>query len=372
MELFLLVVFSLYLALVILLIAGWTMAMSSARNALTEVPESRITVIVPVRNEQHNIPGLLQSLLTQEYSNFDVIIVDDHSTDRTREVVQSTNISKIQLIGNPGHGKKSALTTGVHHAQGDIISTTDADCVLPPGWLKSINRAFIKSQTKLSFGGVRIEQDGSLFSKLQSIEFASLIGSAGAMAALGSPIMCNGANLAYRKSVFKEVNGFEGNLEVASGDDEFLMRKIHQKYSDGVVFDNAAHRIVTTAPASTARTFIQQRIRWASKWKHNTSFSAIVMALFIVLVQVTTVGLWVIAILDGDILFLSGLLVKLILEAFFLYRVCTFLNARWSTISFLALQMIYPFYVLAIGITSNVLSFRWKDRERGLAPSKHT
>lgn len=366
MEVAILLFFTIYLILVVVLIVGWRKAVRTKENASPQRSASLISVIVPVRNEAINIPVLLRSLASQRYSAFEVIIVDDHSTDSTREYIDQNGSDNVRVISNPGHGKKSAITAGICHAHGEIVATTDADCEMAPGWLSAINHAFADERVQLSFGAVHITGDSSFFSKLQSMEFNSLIGSGAAMSALNFPIMCNGANLAYRKNVFLELKGFDGNEHIASGDDEFFMRKTRLKYRDGVKFDGSVDRIVSTAPANDIQTFVHQRLRWASKWKHNTSLSAIAVAVFVLIVQLATIAVGVIAIAERDIIFGSLFGAKMLLEALFLYRVSSFLRTRWNPFVFLTLQIIYPFYVLFIGVISNFLSFQWKGRANGM------
>ncbi len=137
---------------------------------------------------------------------------------------------------------------GVEKAGGEIIVTTDADCRLPIHWLQSIATSFHEGNVKMVFGGVRIKEDKSFFSKLQALEFCSLIGTGGAMAGLGIPILCNGANLAFLRSAFLEVKGYDGNLDIPSGDDEFLMRKIDRRFPGSIRFQPSEDSVVETRP----------------------------------------------------------------------------------------------------------------------------
>ncbi|MEQ8425351.1 MAG: glycosyltransferase, partial [Cyclobacteriaceae bacterium] len=211
-----------------------------------------ITVLVPFRNEAKNLGRLCESLSRIRYSteNWQVIFINDHSTDNSVEIIESSirNEPRFLLVhlDDRQEGKKNALTFGVNRAQGDIIVATDADCYLPENWLTIINTFFKEDNIRLAFGGVRLKADDSFFSRLQSIEFLSLIGSGGATLGLGFFSMCNGANLAFRKSAFEAVNGYDGNLKIASGDDEFLARKILLNFPGSVRFINVAEAVVET------------------------------------------------------------------------------------------------------------------------------
>src|SRR5690606_17909477 len=164
-----------------------------------------------------------------------------------------------------GIGKKAAIRTGLDYAKGDLIVTTDADCQMGANWLAVIEEFYHSQKLKMVIGPVALHAGDALFSQMQSIEFASLIGSGAASFKLGIPSMCNGANLAYSKEVFFEVNGFEDTMHLASGDDEFLMHKVVEKYPEKVSFLKNKEAVVKTNSMPDLNSFFNQRIRWASK-----------------------------------------------------------------------------------------------------------
>jgi cellulose synthase/poly-beta-1,6-N-acetylglucosamine synthase-like glycosyltransferase len=176
--------------------------------------------------------------------------------------------------------------------------------------------------------------------------------------------MANGANLAYRKSVFDEVGGFSGTEQTPSGDDELLMMKIVRKYPKGVVFAKSTEAVVHTLAHSSWSDFLQQRKRWASKWKVGMRWSTIFSALFVYLVQMAFVGLLYFTIL-GEISFslFAGLwLVKMVLESQLIANYFNDLKQPYSFLHFVLLQTFYPFYVLYVGFASNFGRFQWKER----------
>ena len=199
--------------------------------------QPKISLIIPARNEETNIGKLLAALSNQSYPKelTEIIVVDDHSTDNTATIVQQFPFAKlIQLKEDAINSyKKKAIEKGIAEATGELIVTTDADCNVNPGWLRAINSSFSDESVKMSFGAVRIQSDQTIFSRLQALEFSSLIGSGASTAAFGFPTMCNGANLAFTKEAFLQTNGYTGNEQIASGDDEFLMRKIEAKSGIG-------------------------------------------------------------------------------------------------------------------------------------------
>ncbi len=367
MNLFFLIVFGLYFLLMILLLVGWRMKPSAHRDGHGL---AMMTVVVPFRNEENSIDKLIDDLDKLSYAagRFEVVLVNDHSTDLSAEIVTKhiANRNNFRMLSLPvgTEGKKQAITYAVLNSVGDIIVTTDADCRVPVKWLDFINECFKDGHLKMVMGGVRIAEGDHLFSQFQTLEFSSLIGVCGATSGLGFPAMCNGANLAFLKSAFLEVKGYEGNFAVASGDDEFLMRKIYHHFSGAIYFLAARESVVTTLAQKTMKDFMHQRLRWAGKWKYNSSWSSRWLAVFVLIFQISFLLLLMTSLFKGAdlqwILVLVGL--KLVLEFFFLYRVCTFLGVKFRAFHFLVLQLAYPFYVIFIGVTSFFLAYKWKGR----------
>jgi cellulose synthase/poly-beta-1,6-N-acetylglucosamine synthase-like glycosyltransferase len=325
-----------------------------------------ITVVIAARNEEKNIEALLNDLSRQAYSSYEVIIVDDHSEDDTIPIAQrvAKEYTSFRVIPSTHSGKKLALTEGVKHARGSIIVTTDADCRVSAQWLSAIAIYFQQPEVKIVFGGVRMQQK-NFFDDLQAIEFGSLIGSAAATATMGYPTMCNGANIAYRKAVFEEVNGYNGNTHIPSGDDEFLMRKIRALYPAGIYFMSDTEGVVTTQPNETVGAFIRQRLRWAGKWQYNTSVYTVLLAVYIFSIQAITLLCWILLFFSDDrlqVLALLFLVVKALTEFLFLRSVCRFLGCRWNGLAFMMLQFIYPFYVMGIGLFAHFIPQQWKGR----------
>jgi cellulose synthase/poly-beta-1,6-N-acetylglucosamine synthase-like glycosyltransferase len=264
----------------------------------------------------------------------------------------------------PSPGKKAALSAGVAHAKGEIIATTDADCQVPALWLREINKGFQTAATKMLVGGVRIQESKTFFSKLQSLEFVSVAATGAATIGLGTPTMANGANLAYRRDAFHEAGGYQGNEHVASGDDEFLMNKFKHRWKNSISFLYSQSSIVTTQPAETLNQFIQQRLRWAGKWRHNISWQTRVFAMVVWLFHLFFLSMPFAAafgFITWKLFFiLAG--VKIFTESVYLIPAANFFGVKWRWISFLTLQLIYSFYVISTGLISQIHLPEWKGR----------
>jgi len=370
MLIYLLIIFSLYFIFLILLTVGWFEAIGQPVDA-TE--NGLISIVVAVRNEEQTLPILMASLAVQKYDmkECEVILVNDHSTDQTLTTILDLQNKyselKIVTITSSGVGKKRALTEGIQLATGEIILTTDADCKLPPNWIAGMMASF-GTTTSMVVGAVKIDPDFTFFSELQAFEFGSVMGSGISLLAWNAPVMCNGANLAFRKKVFEAVHGYEGNFQIPSGDDEFLMRKIENNFPGTIRFASRKDCVVATQPASSIKQFYSQRLRWAGKWKGNESVLAKSLAVFVLLVQISWLVMLGLLISKFKVSELVGLItIKLIMEGFFLWVVSRYLQLRFNLLAFFVLQVVYPVYVIVTGISSRFITYRWKDREVSLS-----
>ena len=119
-----------------------------------------------------------------------------------------------------------AIGTAIAHASGDLIVTTDADCIVPTNWLQLFVSFYEINGLQFIAAPVNFHLEKSLFERFQSLDFLGMMGVTGASIQLGWMNMCNGANLAYSKRAFERVEGFAGIDHLASGDDILLMQKI--------------------------------------------------------------------------------------------------------------------------------------------------
>jgi biofilm PGA synthesis N-glycosyltransferase PgaC len=359
-------ILSLYCLLILSFLYGW-IRVRRQTMPLRGRTLPGISVVVAVRNEENNIHRLLHDLSCIAYppGKFEVIVVNDHSIDGTAEKaagrLEEFPMGKLIELPVGKMGKKEALTFGIENARYEIIATTDADCRFSKNWLTCISHLFESEETKMVAGAVKLSGDRSLFTRMQTTDFFALIGSAAAAIGLGYPVMCNGANLAFRKSAFLEVKGYKGNFNVASGDDEFLMRKVFAAYPKGIKFLNYYEAVVTTRPQKTLREFVQQRLRWAGKWKFNTDIWTQMLAVFILLSHVSFAGLVIhnLTAPDDTAWLLAS---KTFLEGVFIFWISRFLERKFDILAFILLQVVYPFYVLSIGVLSLYSGYEWKAR----------
>jgi cellulose synthase/poly-beta-1,6-N-acetylglucosamine synthase-like glycosyltransferase len=341
-------------------------------------PHTRISVLVPARNEAAHIAACIESLSAQTYPRdlYEVIVIDDHSTDKTAEIVAALHypslrlsclrLSEVSLEPNTLAYKKLAIDSGIKAATGDLIVTTDADCVFHPDWLQTIAAFYEENDARFIAAPVRISSAAPTFlSLLQTLDFITLQGITGAAVYKKYHSMCNGANLAYQKNAFHEVGGFAGIDDIPSGDDMLLMHKIYQKYPDKVFFLKSPRAIVSTRPEASWKGFINQRIRWASKADRYDDKRIFRVLMLVYVVNVLFVILAIAAIWNTWWLWLLaiGLLAKTMLEFPFVYTVAGFFGQQSLMRWFPLMQPFHILYTVVIGWMGKFSGYRWKDRK---------
>ena len=344
----------------------------AANKSKSNYDNEFISVIIPFRNEKENLLHSLNSLNNQSFSeeNYEVIYIDDNSDDESYELLAKAkkpeNIILLKSsfsVGESGH-KKKALKFAIEKAKGEIIVTTDADCYHNKYWLEILVGYFDK-ETAFVSGPVEFESDGSLFHELQKLEFSSLILVGAGLIGIGKPIICNAANLAFRKSIFNEVGGYEDNLNLSSGDDEFLMQKISRgtKYKVKFCFNKEAKSV--TKPNHSISDFYQQRKRWASKGFHYKDYR-IVLKLIIIILFYLSLPAQIILGLFFSKLFLLTFTISLILKFIYEYRIINFndnsLFDKTSLRLFLIAEFLHIPYILISGLTGIFGNYKWKGR----------
>ncbi len=341
----------------------------------------RLSVVIVVRNEERNLAALLDSLTNQSYptQQFDVYLVDDFSTDGTRHIIrhyQSKDKLTIHLLELKdyldselpgGNFKKKGIEWAVSQSDAELIVTTDGDCIVPRDWLANLAEFYRHTQGQMICGAVTFtNSEATIFNRLQTIEFASLIGSGAATLQWGLPTMCNAANLAFTRQGFVQVGGYRDTATTATGDDLFLMHKLHQVYPGGIYFLKSTATVVHTQPQETLADFYQQRKRWASKWNLYQDWRVSALAVFIFLsnfaVLAGLAGVLMHLLAPG--IFFVGILLRWAAEWLFLGSILHYLNHRKWTGWLLLVQLVYPVYVVFFGLAVHRKGYRWKGRQQ--------
>lgn len=377
--------FFLYAALLLYYYIGWKDLKTFEKGQEENTEAVFISVIVPARNEENNLQALLDSFLNQSYPNshFEIIIVDDHSSDKSSAIIANFPLSNLRLINLADHVKaginsykKKAIDVAILHSKGELIVTTDADCIVKPDWLKTIS-AFYEKQNKPSMiiMPVVVKCNHSMIGIFQALDFMTLQGVTAGAVQQGLHAMCNGANLGYTRKAFTEVKGFEGIDNLASGDDMLLMNKIQRHRPGSILYLKSEDVIVTTAAMSTVRDFLNQRIRWASKttqYKHKPIlFSAAIVYIFNVLILILFItGLvnnQVHTLFDFSLTTFSAFVyifsAKIIVEIFFLFPMARFFKQQELLLYFPFIQPLHIVYTILAGGLGTFGKYEWKGRK---------
>ncbi|WP_223648989.1 glycosyltransferase [Hymenobacter psoromatis] len=331
------------------------------------------SVLIAARDEAAALPHLLQALRNQSLPprSFEVLIADDHSADGTAALVRAATKSApfaLRLIAlSPGHtGKKAALTAAEAQARAPWVVCTDADCRPGPGWLRAY-ADLLRAQPALHFvsGPVRLTPGGAWFDGLLGLEFAGLGGVGAGCIGRGRPTMCNGANLAFRRSTFRVVGGYLDNQGIASGDDEFLLHKMHQRHPAGIRFLAAPEAVVDTPAPATLRALLRQRVRWASKYPHYRTAAPRQLALLVLGTNLSLAAGLGLALVRPALWPWVGAAwaLKLSADAWLLWPFLTLLKRRRWLAWLLPLQLLYAPYALAVGLAARRGRYAWKGRQ---------
>jgi len=366
------ILFLLYAILFLYYRAGWLRLNEHLLNRSYE-PKTKITILIPARNEEQHIKNLIEDMLVQFYPRelMEIIVIDDHSTDQTASIASSIKgvrvISLAEITGGKvlNAYKKKAIEEGIRQSSGELIITTDADCRMCSYWLLSVVNFYETYHHELIASPVLLSTDKSWFQTFQSIDFMTMQGITGALSFTKSGTMCNGANLAYTRNAFNAVGGFQGIDDIASGDDMLLMYKIEKRFPKRTAYLKCKDAIVYTEPMPTLKTFLQQRTRWASKankFEDRRIKSVLIIvylfnAMFPILLfigffrqtsLVAFVGLW---------------LAKTFVELLLLLPVSKFFRKRKELLFFVLLQFIHIPYILYAGLSGQMGEYEWKGRK---------
>jgi poly-beta-1,6-N-acetyl-D-glucosamine synthase len=322
-----------------------------------------ISVIIPFRNEEHNFKNCFDSLAKQQYSGeFEMIFINDHSTDNSVNMVQEFITShphlQISLHYLPEHktGKKQGVKLGIELSKYTIIATYDADCITQSNWLNEVAKSFSEDFIKIAIGEVVVPYGKKFSNLLQHSE--SVLTSMFTIYGVNNnrPLLISAANTAFKKDAFYELNGYSGNEHIPSGDDIFLMEKMLLHFGPKA-FGTIREVVKTNAVEGMSRFFLQ-RIRWFKKMqyvpnlKHTHRFSFFIASVnTLLLVSVFIVPLPV---------FFTLLAAKYIIDIYLLSssKHCSKNALKMSPI----LLVWWLFYPLILLILSRTISPNWKGR----------
>jgi len=370
-EVVTLFIFIPYLVLFASLAYGWNKARGFRLGVKPASQNTRISVVIPLRNEAGQLDRLFESLALQDYpvEKWEVIAVNDHSQDSTLARLQrwrDASDFSLQVIGNRGGeaGKKAALARGIGQAAGELIVTTDGDCRMGRHWLTSLAAFYEHHHLLLMFGPVLYEEGSpGLLTRFQSLEFLTLMATAAGSSRLGRAMFCNAANMAFPRELFYRLDDPMMHA-LASGDDTMLLLKVKKLDRGKIAFNPDPEAMVLTQPASRLADFWNQRKRWASKSRHYRDPDILATGAVVMLTNV-----WLVCLLAGSLFshaftgpLLIGFPAKMAIDALLVWPAMSHFNKQNLKWIFIPGQLLYPLYSSLSALAGRLSGFTWKNR----------
>lgn len=328
-----------------------------------------VSIIVCARNEEKYIAHCLGSIFAQKYplELIEIIFVDDASDDKTfhiaKNILNNSHI-QFQIIQNGvKKGKKASLKEAIQLSHHELIITRDADTfTTSPNWLSSLVAFQIQKQSDFIIAPIALTNNNGLLWALQAIENNTLqVFSAGSNFFKQS-FLCSGANLAFTKNIYNQCNGYESHLHILSGDDVLFLEEVKKIKGSKIDYLKTKRAIVYTFPNYSFKSLIEQKVRWAGKFKHNQNFINRLLAIVTAMVNAA----WLFCFIDGFIhpsnngATLVFILIKICIDFLILFVASSFIknkNLIWYT---LPVAFIYPIYACVVAVLSVFYKPQWK------------
>ncbi|MFQ6603498.1 glycosyltransferase [Flavobacterium sp. C3NV] len=247
-----------------------------------------VSVIVCAKNEEENVKKFIPLLAEQDYPDFEIVLIDDASSDETLEVFeqfeqQYPNIRLVKVQNNEAFwgNKKYALTLGIKASKKEYLLFTDADCYpTSKNWITAMTSQFTMNKTiVLGYGGYE-KVERSLLNKIIRFETVLTAVQYFSWAKLGLPYMGVGRNLAYKKEEFFNVNGFIEHIQIRSGDDDLFINQAANKNNTTISY--TPESFTYSKPKKTYREWFTQKRRHISTAEHYKFFDKMQLALFFI------------------------------------------------------------------------------------------
>ncbi len=370
---------SLYFVTLIILIILYTTGIVYLGKGLQNVgcrhnsPLPTVSIIVCLHNEASNAAACMEKLVAQNYSGtlIEIIAVNDRSTDGTEKIIKeySEKYSFVRLMSiNDLHQdfapKKFAIDCAIRSAKGEIILLTDADGRPDPDWTQQMISCFTDKVGMVI--GYAPYLTSPPFNKtvyrFLALEYLSHAAVAAATAGSGYPLTCVGTNMAYRKEVYLQLDGFGIYKNLHTGDDDLFLQRVREETDWMIKYNNNKDSHVFNAPPSNWKKFFHQRLRYASKGLLYSSKVSMILILFFVLNLLLLISP---LLLLGQLKYITAILTILFIKAFTEY---TFLNKATSVLEDRRHLSVFPIvfllhipYVFLFGLLSQIKSFEWGE-----------
>ena len=335
--------------------------------------EPRVSIVIPARNEEGNIERCLSSLEELEYprDKLEIVVVDDHSDDNTASIVQSFSkrnpiISLVSLSGgNPAErdesGKIASLARGYHFSSGEIVLQTDADCVVPPRWIRSMVSRFEDGVGIV--GGMTIldmfHRINTCFTQMQSLDWMYLLGVGAGASGIDIPLSCFGNNLSVRRAAYEGIGGYD-SIPFTFTEDFALFQAITRS-GWNAAYSLEEDSLIRSLPPKTFRAFLNQRLRWAFGGIKSAGTGLVFLASAFLLHILVIIS---IVFSVSPLYWTAALCITIVFDFIFLYILVKKVNMIKLLLYFPLLELYYYLYTTIFGLLMPFISsLSWKGRK---------
>jgi glycosyltransferase involved in cell wall biosynthesis len=245
-----------------------------------------ISVIVCAKNEEENVKNFVPLLAQQNYPDFEIVLIDDASSDETLELFeefekQYSNIKLVKVKNNEAFwgNKKFALTLGIKAAKNEYLLFTDADCYpKTTKWITEMSSQFTNEKTIILGYGAYEKIKNSFLNKIIRFETLMTATQYFSWAKLGKPYMGVGRNMAYKREEFFNTNGFIEHMKIRSGDDDLFINQAANAKNTTVCY--TPDSFTFSKPKTTFKDWFTQKRRHVATAKHYKLFDRSQLAVF--------------------------------------------------------------------------------------------
>ena len=320
-------------------------------------PELPVSVVICAKNEEKKIEKNLISILQQNYELYEVIVVDDASTDNTAAILlhlqkQFKNLSIVTISPQLSSGKKNALKQGIQSSKYDCLLFTDADCIpKSKNWISKMAGNF-SQQNEIILGYGAYEYRTGFLNTLIRFDTIYIAIQYFSYALAGMPYMGVGRNLAYKKKLFADNNGFESHKHVLSGDDDLFINEVALNTNTVIEIDEQAH--TTSVPKESWSSWLYQKRRHLTtgvKYKPSLQFYLGLFQISIIVFYISFV--YIIATQYNILPIIVLFLIRIALQIFTFKACLTKLNETHHVFLF----PIYELFILILNLFLVISNF---------------
>lgn len=287
-----------------------------------------ISILVCAKNEEENLKHFIPKIISQDYPKFEIILINDDSSDATLDVMQqfeatNSNVKVVNVKHNDAFlsSKKYALTLGIKASSNNFLLFTDADCVPSSNqWIKTMSSHFSNSKTIVLGYGAYKKVKRNFLNAL--IRFETLLTAIQyfSYTKLGMPYMAVGRNLAYRKEEFFNHNGFSSHMQIQSGDDDLFINQVATSKNTAICLNK--NSFTESLTHTSLKKWFTQKKRHVSTAKYYKPIHKILLGIF----YISQLAFWILSIA----LLISVFKLKIVLALIIVRFIVVYFNFYFS------------------------------------------